>query len=92
MPGKVVEQIILSAITQHIQDSQMTVPGQHTFMKVRSCLVDLISCDKGTCLVDEGKAVDVVYADLSKAFDAVSHSVLLEKVAAEGLAGRRLAG
>ncbi|KAK4815304.1 hypothetical protein QYF61_026209 [Mycteria americana] len=41
--------------------------------------------DKVTCLVDEGKAVGVVYLDFSKAFDTVSHSVLLEKPAAHGL-------
>ena len=38
-----------------------------------------------TCLVDEGKTVDVVYADFSKAFDTASHSILLEKLAAHGL-------
>jgi len=35
--------------------------------------------------MDEGKAVTVIYPDHTKAFDAVSHSILLEMLAAHGL-------
>ncbi|GAB0205952.1 mitochondrial enolase superfamily member 1 [Grus japonensis] len=80
------EQIILSAIVQHIQDNQVIRPSQHGFMKGRSCLTNLISFyDKVACLVDEGKAADVVYLDFSKAFDTISHNILLEKLAAHSL-------
>ncbi|KAK4829712.1 hypothetical protein QYF61_006087 [Mycteria americana] len=71
------EQIILSAITWHVEDNQGIKPSQHGFRKGRSCLMNLISFyDKVTHLMDEGKAVDVVYLDFSKAFDTVSHSIL----------------
>ena len=50
--------------------------------------MDLISFYKMmTHQVGEGKAVDVVYLDVSKAFDAISHSILLETLAARGLGG-----
>ncbi|KAK4814395.1 LOW QUALITY PROTEIN: hypothetical protein QYF61_018154 [Mycteria americana] len=61
--GKVMEQIILSAITWHVEDNQVIRPSQHGFMKGRSCLTNLISFyDKVTRLVDEGKAVDKLAA------------------------------
>ncbi|KAK4830645.1 hypothetical protein QYF61_012488 [Mycteria americana] len=59
---------------------------------IQPTLIDLITnlipfYYKGTHLVDEGKAVDIVYLDFSKAFDTASHSILLEKLAAHVLDG-----
>ncbi|GAB0178708.1 mitochondrial enolase superfamily member 1 [Grus japonensis] len=88
--GKAMEQISLSAITWYVQDNEMIRPSQHWFIKGRSCLTNLIFYDKVTCLVDEGKAVDVVYLDFSKAFDTISHSILPEKLFAHSLDGRTL--
>jgi len=76
------EPFILSAITRHVKGNQGIRPSQHGFIKGRSCLTILISSyDQVTHLVDEGKAVDVVYTDFSKAFDTVSHSIVLQKLA-----------
>lgn len=86
---KLVEQITRSDITGRVRDNQGTGPSQRGSLKDRSCLTDPISFyDQVTRLVDEAKAVDVVYLDFSEAFDSVSHGILPEKMAAHGL-GRR---
>ena len=57
---------------QHVQDNRGIRPSQHGFTKGRSCSTNPISFyDLVTHLVDEGKAVDVVYLDFSKAFDSL---------------------
>ena len=63
-------------------------PSQHVLTSGRSCLTNPVSFyDKVTCLVNEGKAVNVIYLDFSKAFDTVPHNFLMEKLAAHGLDG-----
>jgi len=71
-----------------VKHNQGMRPSQHGFMKGRSCLTNLISFyDQVTHLVDEGKAVEIIYVDFSKAFNTVPHRILLEKLAAHGLDG-----
>ena len=76
----------LECDTRCVQESEGIRPSKRGFMKGRSCLTNLISFyDLVTRLVDEGKAVDVVYLDFNKAFDMVSYSFLPGKQAARVL-------
>lgn len=73
----------MSVITQHVQDNQRIRPRQTGFVKGKSYLTDLML--EVNPLVDEGKTVVILYLDFSKAFNMISHSILLENLIVHGL-------
>jgi len=84
--GKIMEQLILEVIFKQVEEKKAIRSSQHGFTEGRSCLTNLIVFYDGvTGWVDEGRAVDVIYLDFSKAFDTVSHNILPGKLRKCGL-------
>ena len=82
---KVLEKVVCAAIMSFLMRNGLFSPQQHGFVQGRSCQTNIMLClERWTQLLDDGKCVDVAYFDYAKAFDKVSHRLLIIKLKAYG--------
>ena len=74
---KVMEHIMASQMTRHLEENKRLCKHQHGFRKYRSCETQLteLMCDISKKIA-EGKEVDAILLDFSKAFNKVDHMKL----------------
>lgn len=83
---KVMESIVKDHIMQYFIDNKLFSSFQYGFLKGRSTMLQLLKVmDDWTSCLDKGGQIDIVYTDFEKAFDKVSHKLLLSKMLSYGI-------
>lgn len=78
---KTLEHIIYSALMQHLTSIEFLNPRQHGFRRGYSCTTQLIEFYHDiAAVIDDRGQIDCLFLDFQKAFDTVSHPVLMNKL------------
>ena len=88
--SKVMERCVFNSVKDRV--FSLIDSSQYGFITGRSCVTQLVEVlDYIGSQLDNGGQVDVIYLDMSKAFDKVSHRKLLRKLRDYGFSGNLLA-
>ena len=86
--SKVLERIVKDKLLTYIFANHLQDPNQHGFVSKRSVVSNLLVSDSIlTKLLDRNIPVDMILFDFSKAFDRISHSLLLHYLNLLGIGG-----
>ena len=88
---KVMESIVRDQIMKYMEENNYFSGKQYGFLPGRSTVLQLLKIlDIWTENLDKGNVIEVVYLDIQKAFDTVSHKRLLAKLEALGIGGEAI--
>lgn len=77
--GKSMEKIVYNVLFEFVKNRIST--NQHGFFNGRSTTTNLLEFTSTTIKsVEQGKQMDVVYTDFSKAFDLINHRIVMKKL------------
>ncbi|MFZ2538830.1 MAG: reverse transcriptase family protein [Oscillospiraceae bacterium] len=86
--SKVIEHVVYSSISRHLEQNSILTPRQHGFRPNHSCESQLIlAIDDWASALDRREQVDIAILDFSKAFDTVPHERLKSKLHCYGIRG-----
>ena len=79
--SKLLEKVAQQALNDYFENENLFYKNQHGFRKKHSTkTASIYFCNSICKQLNNGKLTNAVYVDLSKAFDTISHSVLLQKL------------
>ena len=90
--SKIFEKIVHTKVVAHLNNCNIITKSQHGFLSRKSTTTNLLEClNDWTTMLDEKSAkIDIMYIDLEKAFDSLTHEKLLFMLSTVGIGGNLL--